>query len=657
MVVGRRGVGKSTFLQTLCDSFYSLKIESLSEGSKIMFAAATSGDSSSPGLLALSAEEVLDPFCVFDSLSGTTVLRRCRVQIRDPSHRRPICVELIDTPGIDSHDETAATATLNEIASEIERRLQATLDDEIKPLRDKSPPNAHIHVVVYLVPPPVYSSATTDAHTHRLDSAVDILSEIDLMAIRKLGQFANVIVAIGKCDTIELADRNLLRDCSFFSNIHDLVVPTKLYDFRDSQHLHDYRVDSRDDRAMARDIRKGMLRRMPFLLCGSKHVDEWQQMRLPEYQTSSQSRVSIADWRVLSSDHNRICSSTTMITEGIFRDRRPPPNTGLTSDHHAHNPRDPFHHLARHTRHDNDSLSSMQSLSINSDTVTIKRLQQKRQISLVREFGWGTLQINNPQHCDFALFVDVIFHSFRRSLQAWTDELHYETYRMQRIAADPVYSAISMKMSEYLEAEKTRRVVPKTVAHPPVALKAFEEQRAELSRRHTENGWSRSSDMIPANNDTPSAVVSPTSSRRLIPTNTKANTKANDNGEPRRKLFLNMLTSHIGDLPLASPPDTATTAAIFPPFPHHSLHPNAHQNHHHNSTAPRAAQNSHRTSAATTLTTIVTLGNPLTATPKRPAEAVSTSIDSPPATAKPAIAQARRARRFTFGARTESGLA
>ncbi|KAJ2737201.1 Cell division control protein 11 [Coemansia sp. BCRC 34962] len=472
MVAGRRGVGKSTFLQTMCDSFYSLKIEALSEGSKVMFPSESSHpddppdpslSTTSPGL---SAEEVLDPFCVFDSLSGSAEVRRCRVRIRDLNQHHPVSVELIDTPGIDSFDEAAATATINSISREIERRLQATLDDEIKPQRSKMPPASHVHAVIYILPPPVYSSAQTDSLSHRLDFAVNAISEIDIMAIRKLAQFANVILAVGKCDTMDKSERKVFEDPEFFTQAHDLIVPAKLYDFSDyppnSARYEQYRV-SREESAMARDMRKRVLRRLPLQLCGSKHVEEWQKMRLPEYQTS-QSRVSVTDWRVLATEHNRICSSTAMITEGIFRDRRPTTTNELLGN-------SAIDHRLRHAgRYHNDAMSSVHSLATYSDTVTIKRLHQKRQVSLIRELCCGNLQITNPDHCNVALLIDLLFHSFRRSLEVWTDKHHYETYRMQRIAADPTYSAISVGMAEYLEAEKARRVVPKVLAHPPVAL-------------------------------------------------------------------------------------------------------------------------------------------------------------------------------------------
>ncbi|KAJ2805686.1 hypothetical protein H4R20_001984 [Coemansia guatemalensis] len=443
MVAGRRGVGKSTLLQTLCDSFYALQIDALNDSEKVLFARDDSSSSE-------AAEEVLDPFCVFDALSGTTLIRRCHVQIRDLERHHPVYVELIDTPGIDSLDDERASATINEISWEIERRLQAALDEELKPRRDKGALHSeHIHAVLYLVPPPVYSSAQSDAHSHRLNGAADILSSTDLRAIRRLGQLANVIVAVGKCDTIEESDRALLRDNSFFGVARDLVEPGRLFDFSDLPHTLQEPVDE------VQGIGAGILRRLPLLLCGSSHVDEWQRMRLPEYEASSQSRLTIADWRTLSSRYNRVCTTPAMVTQGIFRDRR----------HAAPIASDDIH--PPHRKSHASAAASVRSLPLERDVVCIKRLHQRREVSLVRRFPWGSLQLTNNSHCDFALLVDLLFHSYRRSLQCWTSEHVYEAYRMHRIAADPFYTALATDISACVENGRSGIPAPSSALQKP----------------------------------------------------------------------------------------------------------------------------------------------------------------------------------------------
>ncbi|KAJ2077527.1 hypothetical protein H4R24_005082 [Coemansia sp. RSA 988] len=481
MVAGRRGVGKSTLLQTLCDSFYALQINALSDSERVLFARDDSSSSE-------AAEEVLDPFCVFDALSGTTLIRRCHVQIRDLERHHPVSVELIDTPGIDSLDDERASATINEISWEIERRLQAALDEELKPRRDKKALHSeHIHAVLYLVPPPVYSSAQSDAHSHRLNGAADILSSTDLRAIRRLGQLANVIVAVGKCDTIEESDRALLRDNSFFDVARELVEPGRLFDFSDLPHTLQEPV------VEVQGIGAGIVRRLPLLLCGSSHVDEWQRMRLPEYEASSQSRLTIADWRTLSSRYNRVCSTPAMVTQGIFRDRRPaaPPASNLTSgDVH-------FPHRASHA----SASASVRSLPLARDAVCIKRLHQRREVSLVRRFPWGALQLTNNSHCDFALLVDVLFHSYRRSLQCWTSEHVYEAYRMHRIAADPFYTALATDISACVESRRAGIPEPlsalqKPTEHPANAPETNKYRRSTMpsSRPAAEAGLNNSRD-------------------------------------------------------------------------------------------------------------------------------------------------------------------
>ncbi|KAJ1838010.1 hypothetical protein LPJ73_007213, partial [Coemansia sp. RSA 2703] len=187
LVAGRQGSGKSTFLQTLCDSLPSLSIQWLSEGDKQLF-----DISADPTVL---AEEVLDPFCVFDAVSGTRAIRRCGMLVRDHGHSHKLLVELIDTPGIDSQDTSQAQRDVEVVAWEIERRLHVSLDDEVRAARRKTKGRGHVHAVVYMVPAPVCASAQTDSACHRMDAAVDLLSDIDVLAIRRLAQYASVLVA------------------------------------------------------------------------------------------------------------------------------------------------------------------------------------------------------------------------------------------------------------------------------------------------------------------------------------------------------------------------------------------------------------------------------------------------------------------------------
>ncbi|KAJ1904181.1 hypothetical protein LPJ81_002646 [Coemansia sp. IMI 209127] len=646
MVVGRRGVGKSTLLQTICDSFYSLHIESLTEGDRAMFPSASYKETTTIG------EEVLDPFCVFDTLSGTNVIRRCKVRIRELLDSQPITIEFVDTPGIDGTDEQKAAATINEICGEVERRLQATLDEEQRTQRSKSSfASAHIHAIIYILPPPVYHSADTDSHSHRLEKVANIVTELDLRAIRRFSQYANVIPAIGKCDTIEFSDRNILKDGSFYRVLRDLLVPDRIFDFSDTPNTP-YKEPYEEVRA----FRRAFLRKLPFHVCGSKHVDEWQNMRLPEYLCSSESRISIADWRVLNSKHNRLSSSSEMITKGIFRDHRRTGNAPGSAE-----PSLPAATSQRLRELKTQELlfasmtSSMQSLPTRSDSIQIKRLHQRREISLIREFAWGTLQINNPDHCDVTTLLDVLFVSFRKSLEYWTDETHYEKYRMQRIASDPNYADKHGVMTRYLEQEKTRFTMPvSTHREQPSASQVYNRHSDgntghSYGKRysHSKNPQRRlTTGGIAFGNGNDISIVSNAATAggasssmvlalpRELGTRTNSDSTTDDfrannrnrsrNSEAKGGIVFGDRSGSMSNVPefkfefplkqhvghLASPPDTAftvaTSATAATPVSHT---PNAHAAYAHDepgtSNQP-AGSHPHRVSAATTLTTITT---------------------------------------------------
>ncbi|KAJ1958114.1 hypothetical protein EC988_000481 [Linderina pennispora] len=105
------------------------------------------------------------------------------------------------------------------------------------------------------------------------------------------------------------------------------------------------------------------------------------------------------------------------------------------------------------------SLRSQYSLPRNTNTIPIKRYAQRRNIALVREFGWGVLQLTNPDHCNFSLLHDILFKSYREALETWTNEYFYENYRMSRLASNPDISqwsrAQQMIFQQELEAKHT----------------------------------------------------------------------------------------------------------------------------------------------------------------------------------------------------------
>ncbi|KAJ2355576.1 Cell division control protein 11, partial [Coemansia sp. RSA 2618] len=389
MVAGQRGVGKSTLLQTLCDSLPTLHVEKISDGGRTIYEACGHPDG-------VSSDGGQDPFYLFDALSGTRAMRSCYVRTVDPEFGEPVSVELIDTAGIGAQGESVGG-----LCAELERRLQATADEERRVRRWAARTRAqHVHAVLYVVAPPVCASATTDAPQHRLNAAADILGAADVDALRRLARLANVIVCVGKCDSVEMGDRALLKDRTLFAQAQRLVAPARLFAFDE--------LVGGESRGEAHAFTRKLQRRVPFLVCGSKHVDEWQQMRVhtcPDDDDGELNQRSVADWRALLTRNNRPA---------------PPP------------PR-------------NRPASGVPGVAV------VTRGGQRREIGLVREFPWGALHLQNRHHCDLDLLTDVLLTSFRRSLRRWTDDYFYESFRKQRAAVDPAFAATARDVRAFVE--------------------------------------------------------------------------------------------------------------------------------------------------------------------------------------------------------------
>lgn len=50
-------------------------------------------------------------------------------------------------------------------------------------------------------------------------------------------------------------------------------------------------------------------------------------------------------------------------------------------------------------------------------------------------FPWGHLEIENPEHCDFVKLRTMLI-THMQDLQEVTQEVHYENYRLQKLASE-----------------------------------------------------------------------------------------------------------------------------------------------------------------------------------------------------------------------------
>ncbi|KAJ1934205.1 hypothetical protein EC988_008878, partial [Linderina pennispora] len=257
-----------------------------------------------------SKEVTIDPFCLFNTTRPTEDFRHCKIVTSDVDNMNKINVELIDTPGIDSQDLAKARQQVNKIQWAIEQRLQTTVQDEIQARRSKHTRNRHIHAIIYMLAPPVHESAFKKPHSPYPESAMDLVTKTDLMAITQLGQFANIILVFGKCDTIDRHTKEAIRKGSFFRQLRERVEPAKLFDFTDHRTLP---VDEAQDVA---NFREYIIDRLPLMVCGSSHVTEWQKMRLPDFMAPK--LTGLLDWRYLDHHLNSPRFSESAIAENTL---------------------------------------------------------------------------------------------------------------------------------------------------------------------------------------------------------------------------------------------------------------------------------------------------------------------------------------------------
>ncbi|KAJ1652203.1 hypothetical protein IWQ61_007407 [Dispira simplex] len=202
MVVGPRGVGKTSFLNTLCSSFSSAQVTSLERHASLRRSAYMMDSRPSS-----ARSNVRVSMLPFPENPRTTyakdgiVLKTLTVDDFDET----ILLNLIDTPGW-NHDDSGEDASnvYRKIVSFLEEQMDKRVVEELKVRRDKYAPNLIVHACLYFMDPNQEGFRATDIHI-----------------IKELGTRVNLIPVVGKADLITLTRKLQLQS--------DFVVGMKLY--------------------------------------------------------------------------------------------------------------------------------------------------------------------------------------------------------------------------------------------------------------------------------------------------------------------------------------------------------------------------------------------------------------------------------------------
>lgn len=158
MVVGRSGLGKSTLINTL----FSSKL------------AESSGR--------WSAEEPIEKTVEIKVKSHVLVENNVRLN-----------VNVIDTPGFG--DQINNGKCWDPLVKYIKEQHSLYLRKELTSLRPKSIPDTRVHCILYFIPPSTGSK----------------LRPLDLQALKKLSEVANVVPVIAKSDSLTISERASLK--------------------------------------------------------------------------------------------------------------------------------------------------------------------------------------------------------------------------------------------------------------------------------------------------------------------------------------------------------------------------------------------------------------------------------------------------------------
>ncbi|KAJ1969382.1 hypothetical protein H4R35_006156 [Dimargaris xerosporica] len=196
MVVGPRGVGKTAFLHTLCNSLTTASTTVLNRHRSLRRSSYIPDGAFSPAS---------PPFPVTGSVPAQADKGSAQVFLGDEGPTQdiavhsftvddfdqPLLLNLIDTPGwIPDTSGDSAAQVCDIIINFIEDQMDKRVVEEFKICRDKYAPNLIVHACLYFMDPLHHAFRATD-----------------LEIIKRLGTRVNLIPVVGKSDLVTLTQK------------------------------------------------------------------------------------------------------------------------------------------------------------------------------------------------------------------------------------------------------------------------------------------------------------------------------------------------------------------------------------------------------------------------------------------------------------------
>ncbi|PVU85559.1 hypothetical protein BB559_005977 [Furculomyces boomerangus] len=343
IIVGPYSSGKTTILQTICNSFKNLELkkspeEIIQKEKKLASTTITnkyfdsvrklkhntsvtyysSGGMGSKDFVSQNTKDLLEELSLnepeeqedllnlFNSNKTTLKISKhtlfanlsesCFFNCPD---NETIELTLVDTPGfnvIEMHDVKQKTRLISKF---IQGLMEEEINEELNSFRKINKTSNLIHAVIYVFQPPSsirLSSAITRNTSSTFLSPLDLISPAEEYILTNLSKISNVIPVVGKSDTLSNFERSIIQQGLFSKQLKKTFPKIKFFDFLDKEELRQNNyMNMLNDEYVTSDI-ENLSRKIPFLLAGSDSVGEYQSLeeieKACEVQNTSQSNTN-----------------------------------------------------------------------------------------------------------------------------------------------------------------------------------------------------------------------------------------------------------------------------------------------------------------------------------------------------------------------------
>ncbi|OMH83975.1 Neuronal-specific septin-3 [Zancudomyces culisetae] len=266
MVVGSHSMGKSTLLQSLCNSFVHLekidtsnrrKRHSLDEfRSNILLERGKEGydqenqdSSESRDAKTLlykdkfqfdSKDKSENPFTLFDSNITTDKIysHKFQVKLKDilgihENSNKKLDIELIDTPGFKVDDMRDVKSKCTLIKNYIEKRYEDKLIDEFSLFRKPKDSKSFVHCIIYILTPVDLDIELSHRNNDLTAEALTgkTLTDCDRYMLANLSKVTNVIPVVGKLDILDKRVREFYSSRLFYFLLREQHPEIDIFDF------------------------------------------------------------------------------------------------------------------------------------------------------------------------------------------------------------------------------------------------------------------------------------------------------------------------------------------------------------------------------------------------------------------------------------------